>query len=188
MAIVKSKSRYSMILWITILIFFTLLLTFSKWIGIFYPEPNRDVVFKEAGEYGVDPYLVFAIIRTESKYQNAAESPAGAKGLMQIMPETAQWIAGQQGIKGFDAARLHDPSINIAFGCWYLADLNKEFDGRLPLVIAAYNAGRGRVREWVISGTWDGDASQLQRIPYQETRKYVDNVLQSYDAYRAIYQ
>lgn len=188
MAAVKSKSRYSTVLWITILVFFTLLITFPKWIGIFYPQPHRDLVFKEAEECGVDPYLVFAIIRAESKFQNAAESPVGAKGLMQIMPETARWIAEQQGIKDFDVAGLHDPDVNISLGCWYLADLNKEFDGRLSLVVAAYNAGRGRVREWIVNGTWDGSTDRLDRIPYQETRKYVNNVLHNYDAYRAIYQ
>ncbi len=183
----KSKSRFSKILWAIILIFLTLVISFPKWISIFYPEPHRDIVFSSAYDNHVDPYLVFAIIRAESKFQSNAESPVGAKGLMQIMPETAQWIAVQQGIENFDTAELHQPEVNIQFGCWYLANLSQEFDDNLPLVIAAYNAGRGKVGEWIQSGEWDGSLESTEDIPFAETRQYVENVLQNYEAYQAIY-
>lgn len=135
----------------------------------------------------VDPYLVFGIIRAESKYQTGARSSVGARGLMQIMPETGQWIASQHGIKDFDPDSLHDPELNIKFGCWYLASLSKEFNGQVPLMVAAYNAGRGTVKQWVDTRTWDGDPEKLEDIPYRETREYVRIVLKNHAAYQVIY-
>ncbi len=183
----KSKSRLSGILWVVILIFLSIVITFPNWISIFYPEPHRDIVFNAAYDNHIDPYLVFAIIRVESKFQPTAESPVGARGLMQIMPETAQWIASQQGIEEFDAADLHEPEVNIQFGCWYIANLSQEFNDNLPLVIAAYNAGRGQVGEWLQSGEWDGSLEGVKDIPFVETKQYIENVMQNYEAYRAIY-
>jgi len=183
----KSKNAFSCILWTFILAFLLIVITFPKWISIFYPEPHHDIVISAAYENDVDPYLVFAIIRAESKYQEGAESSVGAKGLMQIMPETAQWIAGQQGIEDFHIEDLNSPEINIGFGCWYISDLKQEFNGRLPLVMAAYNAGRGTVQEWISSGQWDGTREEIDDIPFAETRQYVENVLKNHEAYLAIY-
>ncbi len=183
----KSRGRLSAVLWTLVLVFMVVIITFPKWITVFYPQPNRDIVFSEAYESKVDPYLVFAIIRAESKFQTAAESPAGARGLMQIMPDTAQWIAEQQGVTDYSTIDLHDPQDNIQLGCWYLSNLIEEFNGNLPLVVAAYNAGRGTVSEWVASGQWNGDPGQLDQIPFEETRRYVKNVLKNYEAYQEIY-
>lgn len=184
----KRKKNFSLALWIFILLFLAVVLSFPRWITYFYPQPHRDIVFDTAYENQVDPYLVFAIIRAESKYQPAAQSPVGARGLMQIMPETAQWIAEQKGISEFAAEQLNNPEINISFGCWYLNSLSQEFEGELPLLIAAYNAGRGKVKEWQTQGIWDGDAGEIDKIPFGETRNYVRVVMKNYDAYRAIYQ
>lgn len=184
----KKSSRLAVFIWIFILFFMALVLTFPKWITFFYPRPHSEIVFAQAEQNHIDPYLVFAIIRTESKYQTAAESSVGAKGLMQIMPDTAFWIAKQKGMENFDVELLHDPQVNIEFGCWYLADLGREYDNNLPLVIAAYNAGRGNVREWISEGRWDGDLKKLDNIPFAETREYVRSVLKAYEAYKAIYE
>lgn len=185
----KPKTRYfSIIIWCLIFLFMGTVLTFPRWIKIFYPQPHSEIVFSAAYKYDIDPYLVFAIVRAESKYQTSAQSPVGARGLMQIMPDTGKWIAEQQGMQEFDPNTLHDPEVNIALGCWYLADLSREFDQRLPLVIAAYNAGRGNVAEWLLQGIWDGNPDELDKIPYEETRTYVENVLKNYEAYRAIYK
>jgi soluble lytic murein transglycosylase len=178
----------TIVVWITILVFMMITITFPKWITWFYPQPHHTLVFNSAQKNNIDPYLVFAIIRAESGFKTTARSPVGAQGLMQIMPETAEWIARQKGMTCFDAVDLHDPEVNIEFGCWYIASLNKEFAGRLPMVVAAYNAGRGRVGEWVLSGQWDGSEQRLDSIPYPETRQYVKNVLQNYEAYQAIYK
>ena len=184
----KLKEHFSIFLWVLILVFLAVVLTFPKWITVFYPLPHQDLVVLAAEEVDVDPYLVFAIIRAESKYQTGAESPVGAKGLMQIMPETGAWIADQKGIEGFKAEDLHDPDVNIALGCWYLHSLQKEFPGNTALTIAAYNAGRGKVKEWEANGNWDGDPHEMDKIPFPETQQYVKNVLKNYEAYQAIYE
>jgi soluble lytic murein transglycosylase len=183
----KARKRFSVVLWLFILSFLAVVITFPKWIVLFYPQPHRDIVFSSAYEYGVDPYLVFAIIRAESKFESSAESPVGAKGLMQIMPDTARRIASQHGWEDFDTAQLHQPEVNIRLGCWYLAKLNQKFENKLPLVIAAYNAGEGTVGKWLESGKWDGNTKTSDDIPFPETRSYVKNVMQNYEAYLAIY-
>lgn len=184
----KGRSRFSTILWLSILLFLAVVLSFPKWITVFYPLPHQDLVFSEAAKQKIDPYWVFAIIRAESKYQNAAESSVGAKGLMQIMPETAYWIAEQNGDQDFKLENLHQPEVNIRYGCWYLHSLNQEFKGNIPLTVASYNAGRGKVQEWLVSGTWSGDPEEIDKIPFPETRQYVKNVLKNYEAYQAIYK
>lgn len=184
----RAKSRLSLLIWILVLLFLAIVFIFPRWITFFYPLPHQDLVFDTASEQQVDPYLVFAIIRAESKYQTAAESPVGAKGLMQIMPETAEWIAEQKGIEDFQAEDLHDPEVNIQFGCWYLQSLQNEFQGNIPLTVAAYNAGRGKVEEWIKTGQWDGQMKKIDDIPFPETRKYVKNVMKNYEAYQAIYE
>lgn len=182
-----NKKRFTAFLWITILVFLGIVISFPKWITVFYPLPNREIVFSMASEYNVDPYLVFAIIRAESKFQTTARSPVGARGLMQIMPETAEWIAGQMNISDFNSEDLHDPEVNIRMGCWYLKDLTAEFKGDVPLITAAYNAGRGKVNQWVQEGQWNGDMKNIEGIPFPETKQYVKNVMANYQAYKAIY-
>jgi soluble lytic murein transglycosylase len=184
----QKRLRFSSLLWLLICVFILLIFTYPKWIIKFYPEPHRELIYTTARKYDVDPMLVFAIIRAESKYETWAESDVGAKGLMQIMPETAEWIAERKGISGFEPDHLHEPHLNVDFGCWYLSFLIKEFDNNLPLTIAAYNAGNNRVRGWVGQGLWDGDVKELDKIPYEETRHYVKNVLKNYEAYQAIYK
>lgn len=184
----RLKEQFSIFLWVLILVFLAVVLTFPKWITVFYPLPHQELVFSVAEKHDVDPYLVFAIIRAESKYQTAAESPVGAKGLMQIMPETGSWIADQKGLEGFKPEDLHAPDINIDFGCWYLHNLSQEFQGNIPLTVAAYNAGRGQVEEWVAQDIWHGDIKKIDKIPFPETRQYLKNVLKNYEAYQAIYK
>jgi soluble lytic murein transglycosylase len=162
-------------------------LSFPRWITWIYPLPHQEIVFAVADEYEVDPYLVFAIIRAESNFETSARSPVGARGLMQIMPETAQWIARQMGAKDFRTEQLHDPEVNIRMGCWYLRHLGNEFKGNTCLQVAAYNAGDSMVSQWLGDGVWDGQVQDLGRIPYAETRAYVKNVLNNYSVYRKIY-
>ncbi len=182
------KNKISLLMWSIVLIFLVIVFTFPRWITVFYPLPHRDIVFTTAEAYDVDPYLVFAIIRAESKYQTTAESPVGARGLMQIMPETAQWIAAQMKVEGFKTDDLHKPEVNIRFGCWHIKNLNTEFKGSLPLQVAAYNAGSGKVKQWLQEGQWDGSSARTEGIPFPETRQYVKNVLNNYEAYKAIYE
>ncbi|MGE5397311.1 MAG: lytic transglycosylase domain-containing protein [Chitinophagales bacterium] len=179
---------FSFILWGVIIIVLAIVLSFPRWITYFYPLPHKELVMKYSAQYDVDPYLVFAVIRTESDFQSQATSSSGARGLMQLMPETASWAAQQAGLKDYEESQLSDPNVNIRLGCWYLNDLSREFKGRLPLVIAAYNAGRGNVREWLVQGVWDGSTENLQKIPFPETRMHVQRVLNDYEVYRTIYE
>ncbi|MCO1603581.1 lytic transglycosylase domain-containing protein [Desulfosporosinus nitroreducens] len=154
---------------------------------IIYPYPHRTVVEKYAAQYGVDPLFVLAVIREESKFLPQSESHKGAKGLMQLMPSTAQSIAESIGDKAYSEEYLLDPEKNIQYGTWYLASLQKLFSNNRPLVIAAYNGGRGRVQEWIKSGQIDPENIRLEDIPFKETRDYVDRVLKSYQKYIKLY-
>ncbi len=153
----------------------------------FYPFPYQDKVYRYGRENGVDPYLIAAVIRTESKFVAAARSPKGAMGLMQMMPETAKWVAGQVGQDDFRDAMLNEPETSIRFGAWYLASLKKEFNGNEILVLAAYNGGRGNVGQWMRQLGWGKDFRDIDRIPYKETREYVKKVLSARERYKFLY-
>ncbi len=152
-----------------------------------YPLAYYEHIAKNAASYKVDPYLVAAVIKVESKFDPDAVSSQGARGLMQIMPATGVWAAEQLGLENFEEGMLFDPMINIQIGTWYLANLSREFDDKLPLVIAAYNGGRGTVNSWVKSGTWDGTYERREDIPYAETRAFLKKVLDNYEGYRNLY-
>jgi soluble lytic murein transglycosylase len=152
-----------------------------------YPYPYRGLIERAAARHQVDPYLVAALIRNESKFNPSARSAAGAVGLMQLMPETAAWIATQRN-QPFHVADLTDPAVNIEMGCWYLANLQRAFGGDRTVVLAAYNAGRNNVAEWLNSQTWTGERHTLSQIPFPETRTYVARVLRDETIYRHLYQ
>jgi soluble lytic murein transglycosylase len=151
-----------------------------------YPFPWREEVVAEARQAAVDPFLVAAVIREESSYHPRALSRAGARGLMQIMPGTAQPMAEVRGLPFQDGDLLDDPRANVHLGTSYLAALLREFiDPRLAL--AAYNAGPARVRQW-----WQGRRTNdleafVELIPFDETRQYVKRVMLSWEEYRRIY-
>lgn len=184
----KAKRSSSLVLWFILLLLITSLIIFPRWARLFYPLPYQEVVYSYALSNDLDPWLVFAVIRTESRFQHDAESAAGASGLMQIMPTTGEWIAAQMGQGDFDADALRDAETNIAYGCWYLSWLLEEYDGAMCPALAAYNAGSGRVDGWLREGLWDGQRGTLKQIPYPETREYVSKVLHNYEAYLAIYE
>ena len=152
-----------------------------------YPFLYQEAVYTYALEREIDPFLVASVIRTESKFMSEARSPKGALGLMQIMPETGRWIAEQLGEKEYMTADLTNPDINIRFGSWYLASLKKEFGGNEVLVLAAYNGGRGNVKQWIERYGWPQDFSDIQQIPFKETREYVEKVMYSKKRYIELY-
>jgi soluble lytic murein transglycosylase len=152
-----------------------------------YPLPHQELVYQYAKQNNIDPYLVFAVMRAESKYLPHATSVKGARGLMQIMPETGAWIAGKLNKTDYLPSMLYDPVINIQFGTWYLSSLREEFDGNLVLTLAAYNGGRGNVKQWKQQYRWPADFSNVDQIPFKETRVYVAKVLTSYDQYKKLY-
>jgi soluble lytic murein transglycosylase len=144
-----------------------------------YPRPWRETVVAEAEAHGVPEALVYAVMRQESGYDPEAVSYAGAIGLMQLMPRTAQGLSPLA-----QPDRLFDPRFNIALGAQLLGRLVREFDGSLPLAVAAYNAGSPRVRAWRAARP-NADMDELvERIPIDQTRNYVRRVLSHYGRYR----
>lgn len=155
---------------------------------VFYPYPNQAIIEKYATQYGVDPLFVVSVIREESKFLSKSESHKGAKGLMQLMPSTAQSIAESLGDKTYSEEDLLNPEKNIQYGTWYLASLQKVYANNTTLVTAAYNGGRGHVQEWIDNGQIDPNNIRLQDIPFKETREYVGRVLKSYEKYNRLYR
>lgn len=150
------------------------------------PRAYEEAVVSAAAQQGLDPALLFAVMRVESVYNRRIVSYAGAIGLLQIMPRTGQLVAERMGRDDFTTADLLDPEKNLEMAAWYLASLLRRFDGRLPLAIAAYNGGPHNVRRWLegYEPTMPLDAF-LERIPFEQTNRYVRRVLGHYAAYRA---
>ncbi|WP_088187235.1 lytic transglycosylase domain-containing protein [Desulfosporosinus sp. FKA] len=184
---IRASKRLLLVLIVVILIGYGLL-NIPSFEKILYPYPNQKIVEKYAAEYGVDPLLVVAIIREESKFLPQSQSHKGAVGLMQLMPSTAQSIAESLGDKSYSNEDLIKPEKNIQYGTWYLASLEKVFANNLVLVIAAYNGGRGHVQEWIESGQIDPNNVRQEEIPFKETRDYVGRVLKSYQKYIKLYR
>ena len=113
-----------------------------------YPMQYADIVTEMATEYDLPPSLIFAVIHTESKFDKNALSSANAKGLMQITDDTFRWALKKAGQKELHPDNLYVPKTNIQYGCYILTLLNEQFDN-METSLAAYNAGQGRVREWL---------------------------------------
>ena len=152
-----------------------------------YPLPYRDIIFDEAAKREVDPFLVAALMRQESAFEVEIVSSAGAIGLMQVMPATGRELARREGPRPFSAASLKVADVNLHLGSRYLAQMLARYDGQLPLVLSAYNAGPSRANRWRRLP----EASDLQRfterIPYFETRNYVKSVERNLRIYRWLY-
>jgi soluble lytic murein transglycosylase len=149
------------------------------------PLRHEDIIRQQAADKDVDAALIAAVIYEESKFRDQT-SQAGARGLMQITPQTADYIAAKSGGIAFEQGDLATPQINIAYGAWYLRYLRDKYEGRDLAAIAAYNAGEGRVDEWV--GAAGGLESFGERdIAFPETREYVDGVLDHRADYRKHY-
>ena len=149
-----------------------------------YPYPYREIVTRYSLAYGLDSALVAAVIHAESAFEKDAQSPVGAEGLMQLMPDTSKWIAGRLGEEHRGA---FDEEINIRYGSWYLAMLLKEFRGNEVLALAAYNAGPGNVHKWMRNYGWKADFRDPEKIPFRETREYVKRVLREKMKYKVLY-
>ena len=172
-----------------VLVFFAVMRLPAMQRAWLYPYPHRELVESYAAKYQVDSALAAAVIWTESKFKCEAHSHRGAVGLMQLMPDTALWIAEQVGDESYGESvdALHEPERNIGFGIWYLHSLEQEFHGNDCLALAAYNAGRGNVHEWMKRYDWGYDFADAAAIPYTETREYVQRVLETKQHYESLY-
>ncbi len=152
----------------------------------FYPREYKDCVETYADKYDVPPELVYAVIQTESNFEAKAKSGAGAQGLMQLMPETFQWVSKNLMNEPEPTGDILDPETNIKYGTYYLHYLKERF-GNWETAIAAYNAGHNRVDSWLKDSRYSDDGETLKHIPIKETENYVEKVFKSREEYEKIY-
>ena len=150
------------------------------------PLRHEDIIRQQAADKDLDPSLIAAVIYQESKFRDQT-SHAGARGLMQITPATAEFIAKRSGGVRFSQEDLATPQINISYGSYYLRYLLDRYDGDTELALAAYNAGETNVDKWVREAGGEKSFDRTDDIPFPETREYVDNVFELRGDYRREY-
>ena len=144
-----------------------------------YPLRYEETIRRASRENGLEPTFVAGVIYTESRFRPNAESHQAAYGLMQMLPETAEFVQQRSGIEG----NFRDPRTNIRLGSWYLGYLDERYRGNERLMLAAYNSGEGRVDGWISEDGFDIATD----IPYKETRDYVENSLEARMNYEELY-
>ncbi len=151
--------------------------------NLFYPLKFKTEVLAAAKENGVDSALIFAVIKVESEFDESAVSNKGAFGLMQITKSTADYIAKLKGEKSYD---IMDAKTNINFGTFYLKYLIDKFNN-IESAIYAYNAGEGKVREWLKNKEYSDDGVYLQLVAYKETLEYGKKIKKTFSKYKKLY-
>lgn len=151
-----------------------------------HPIKYEELVEKYSRENGLDKYLVYAVIKTESGFDPGAVSGVGARGLMQIMEDTFDWVKFKLGDEDTRYLEMYDPDTNIRYGCWLLGYLYKEF-GNVEATMAAYHAGRGQVNEWLSDKRYSSDGVHLDDIPISDTAHYVQKIVRARDTYIKLY-
>ena len=153
-----------------------------------HPNDFKSYVKTYASEYNIPEYVIFAVIETESGFDKNAESSVGARGLMQMMPSTFEWLTGPEHLgERLDADRLFEPEISIKYGTYYLNYLYKKFDYNWNNVFAAYNGGEGNVAEWLEDEKYSDGQGNLTKIPFAETERYVKKVNDNIEIYKKLY-
>jgi len=150
------------------------------------PLRHDDIIRQQAADKNLDAAMIAAVIYEESRFRDQT-SHAGARGLMQITPQTADAIAKHSGGTRFQHEDLADPQINISYGSYYLRLLIDHYGGNETPAIAAYNAGMGNVDRWVSEAGGADEFDHAEDIPFPETRAYVENVMESRAGYRENY-
>jgi len=150
------------------------------------PLAHEDIIRQQASAKELDPSLLAAVIYAESRFRDAT-SHAGARGLMQITPQTARYIARLSGGTAFEQGDLSTPQINISYGAYYLRYLLKRYGENTVLALAAYNGGEGNVDRWITEASMSERAFVIDEIPFAETREYVSRVLDARASYRDKY-
>jgi soluble lytic murein transglycosylase len=150
------------------------------------PLRYQDVIRQQAADKHLDPALIAAVIYAETKFDPSTSS-AGAEGLMQILPQTAEYLAHRSGATTFTTADLATPQVNIAYGSYYLRYLLDQYHGDRTLALAAYNGGEANVNRWLAAARSRGTSLRINDIPFPETRAYVARVLAARTAYRRKY-
>lgn len=175
---------------ITVTILFCIFIVFVCILRtLVYPLKHFDTIKQEATKNDIDPYLVLAIIKTESGFNKEATSNKQAKGLMQIMDSTASDINDDINLVENIGDNIYDADINIALGCKYFSKLIKKYNGNYYLAICAYNAGMGNVDSWLDDGIVDENLNEYidVKLPFNQTKQYLYKVISAYKIYRVLY-
>ncbi|MGN0556861.1 MAG: lytic transglycosylase domain-containing protein [Acutalibacteraceae bacterium] len=153
---------------------------------VIYPDGYSEFVEKYADEYGVDRDLVYAVIKCESSFDPDAVSKVGAIGLMQLTPETFDWVQTKLGDESYSQEDLYDPEINIRHGV-YLLKLHLAEFGDVKTALCAYHAGRGIVNKWLNDSAYSSDGKTISATPYKETNAYNERVMKIRDKYEFLH-
>ena len=148
-----------------------------------YPVKYKTEVVKASVEFGLDEFLIFSMIKTESGFNEKAVSDKGAIGLMQITEKTGEYIAEKLGVEDYDLKNAED---NIYFGCYYVKYLITRFKD-LNVALCAYNAGEGNVSLWLLDERYSSDGETLKEVPFKETKEYVDRINKTLIKYKKLY-
>lgn len=139
-----------------------------------------------AEQFGLDPAYVASVIMAESGYDENSHSSADAQGLMQVLPETGEWIAHKLG-ETYTEGCLYDPDTAIRYGCWFLSWLMERYDGNMVCASSAYHQGQGTVDRWLDDPNYSDDGKTLKVIPSERTNTYVGRILRYYEKYKEVY-
>ena len=180
----RNKKNGKVVIVITVLLALLILAAVGAVVIInrYYPLRYADLINRYAEEFDLEPELICAVIHAESRFRANVVSRAGASGLMQIMEDTAYWIAPRAGLDDFDYGQILEPEVNIRLGSYYLSMLIARF-GDLDVALSAYNAGSGTVGNWLSDPEYSSDGETLDRIPFTETREYVNKVKENQKIY-----
>ena len=180
-------------LFIIVLIIFVSIIILSlldieeKILKFIYPIRYKEYVYKYSVNLDIDPMLTFSIIKTESNFNEKAESKSGAIGLMQLMESTAKEQAEKLNIN-YSKQILFETEINIILGLNYFNTLLDYYNQNYILAFAAYNAGLGNVQKWIAEGIIKEDGSDIENIPFKETNMYVRKIIKTYETYKELYK
>ena len=153
-----------------------------------YPIKYSEYVEKYSEEYDLDPYFVYAVIRTESDFTETATSPIGARGLMQVTSETFDWIKSRLGDKESSFDSMYNAETAVRYGVYLLSYLQSEL-GNEQNILCGYHAGVNRAKQWLSDESLAENGNIIpEKIPYDDTRAYVDKVIKTYNIYLKLYK
>lgn len=151
-----------------------------------YPVEYQEQIRRYSADNGLDPAYVAAVVLAESSYRTDAVSSVNAQGLMQILPETGEWLSGKFDEEYVEGC-LFDPDTNLRYGCWYLGWLMNRYDGDMKCASSAYHQGQGIVDKWLQNPEYSADGTTLDKIPSDATATYVNRIMKYYEKYKEIY-
>ena len=185
----NTSNKFRLFIVICLIIVFTIFVSITIIKKFVYPLTHFDTVKQASKDNGLDPYLVLAIIKTESGFNENATSNKQAKGLMQILDSTASDVNNEINIVDNLDDNIYDIDVNINLGCKYFSSLIKRYNGNYYLAICAYNAGMGNVDKWINDGIISSNLADYENVnlPFNETSKYLKKVMKSYKAYKVLY-